>query len=265
MKRIILSGLSACLLASTAYAADMPVPYTKAPPRGVEVPYSWAGLYVGLDAGYGWSNEPTTIGGGNDLGSLIVATGLVPNTLKTDARGAVFGGEIGYGWQTGQIYYGLALDLHGADVTGSDSQLLTLTPFRVPVSLTTSSEQKLGWFGTFRPRLGYAVYDRALIYVTGGLAFGEVTDSTTVELAAPTPLGAIASASTQRTAVGWTIGGGIETMIAQGWGAKVEYRYMDLGSTNQTLSTNVLGAPVSFTASQDDKFHIVTAGITKHF
>jgi len=77
-----------------------------------------------------------------------------------------------------------------------------------------------------------------LPYITGGLAAGEVQ-----------AWDALTPSSGQAFRAGWTVGAGIETLLAPNWTAKVEYLYMDLGSAQ--LFDVVPGVPetVSFKAS----------------
>ena len=49
MKRFAIAGFALGLMATAAAAADMPVPYAKAPPPPE---FSWTGLYVGGNAGW---------------------------------------------------------------------------------------------------------------------------------------------------------------------------------------------------------------------
>jgi outer membrane immunogenic protein len=56
-------------------------------------------------------------------------------------------------------------------------------------------------------------------YITGGLAFGEVQTNV------------VGVSSVSDTKVGWTIGAGVEGVIAGPWTAKVEYLYVDLGNS----------------------------------
>jgi outer membrane immunogenic protein len=130
------------------------------------------------------------------------------------------GGTIGYNWQLGQWVYGLEGDIDWSDIRGSTSS---------DACAGTSCETRNNWLGTGRARIGYA-FDRFLPYVTGGVAFGDVKASVA------------GFGSTTDTNAGWTLGGGIEAAIAGSWTAKVEYLYVDLGSTSCSgclLSTNV--------------------------
>jgi outer membrane immunogenic protein len=81
------------------------------------------------------------------------------------------------------------------------------------------------WFGTARGRLGYAV-GNALIYGTGGLAYGQVNshieNSTTYTVS--------------NTNTGWTAGAGVEYRFTSAISAKAEYLYVNLGWTPEPLS-----------------------------
>ena len=58
IKRLLLAGATiASLIATNAFAADLPV-YTKAPPPVVAV-YNWTGFYVGGNVGYSWGRSGT--------------------------------------------------------------------------------------------------------------------------------------------------------------------------------------------------------------
>src|SRR5206468_6899232 len=90
-----------------------------------------------------------------------------------------------------------------------------------PVTVTT--DHKLEWFGTARPRLGFLATPNTLLYGTAGAAYGQVKDSATINVAG---VGA-ATATFQDVKAGWTAGAGIEGAFGGGWSAKLEYLYMD--------------------------------------
>jgi outer membrane immunogenic protein len=92
---------------------------------------------------------------------------------------------------------------------------------------TYSASEKIDWFGTLRGRLGYAALDRALIYVTGGLAYGHISAST--NFTAPN-VSTIYPGETSATNIGWTVGGGVEYALTDDLSARVEGLYYDLGS-----------------------------------
>ncbi len=173
----LLSGILAATLTSvvalaSANAADM---YSggggyKDGPAYVGV--NWSGLYVGVNAGYGWS----------------------ANSDYLDPTGAFGGGQIGYNFQRGNIVFGLETDFQGSGISDSNGV----------------DKSSLDWFGSLRGRVGYA-FDRALVYATGGLAYGQVTNT-----------------GWAQTQTGWVLGAGLEYKLTPAWSAKVEYQYFDL-------------------------------------
>ena len=220
MRRVLFSTIS--LLALTAmtgsgFAADIP----RAAPyreRAVLVPiYNWTGPYLGINGGYAWGNSEWSAFGGRDF----------------DTSGPLIGLTAGYNWQlSGSPWvFGLEGDINWANIKGTNT-------------ICAGCETKNTWLGTVRGRLGYAV-DRFMPYITGGLAFGEI------EANRP------GFSGVSNTEVGWTIGAGLEAAIAPNWTAKIEYLYVDLGSTscsgggcglptNVDFSANILRAGLNF-------------------
>ena len=127
-----------------------------------------------------------------------------------DVSGIIFGGQIGYNWQINQIVFGIETDLH---YSGQDDIVTT-------AGGTVSNE--LDWFGTFRGRIGLAVWDRWLPYFTGGLAYGGRTIK-------------IAGVSADNTALGWAIGVGVDYAITPQWSARLEYLHISLEDFSATF------------------------------
>ncbi len=173
---------------SPASASDLPRP--AAPPPAAMLParapgvlpFNWGGLYAGLNLGGGFG----------------------------DVSGVIVGGQLGYNWQVGQLVFGVETDLQwsGQDDTGTIGG--------------AAATQDLTWFGTFRGRIGYTVFDRWLPYFTGGVAYGgrEV---------------AVGALSASDTSVGWAIGFGIDYAINQAWSARLEYLHVSLDGFTGTL------------------------------
>ncbi|HEY6256994.1 MAG TPA: outer membrane protein [Xanthobacteraceae bacterium] len=245
MNRLMLTGIALASLAVVpAMAADLTKPapiYTKAPVMAP--PYSWTGFYIGLNGGYSWGRS----------GTDFLITGVPAGSTAQNMDGWLGGGQIGYNWQSGTWLLGVEADIQA---TGQNGTLNLTTPTSCPVAIgvilpcTTGSasiEQKLPWFGTLRARVGVTPSASWLLYVTGGLAFGEV-DTTATFTSATAFAGGLVLASTttaansNTTKAGWVIGGGVEWTISGPWTAKLEYLYMDLG----TVSTSFAG-PAPFT------------------
>jgi outer membrane immunogenic protein len=107
---------------------------------------------------------------------------------------------------------------------------------------SATADQRLKYFGTVRGRLGYLVTSPLLVYATAGLAYGGVNSSTALsDIFVPgafvfTP----GAGSVTTTRVGWTVGGGLEYLLAGNWSLKAEYLYYDLGSTSYALTPVVV-------------------------
>jgi outer membrane immunogenic protein len=156
--------------------------------------------------------------------NLGYAWGSVENSA-TKPDGVFGGAQAGYNWQNGQFVFGLEGDIQAS---AADD---TFAPWKFSNP----------WFGTVRGRLGYA-FNNVLVYGTGGLAFGELRAETF-------------GLSESHTNAGWTLGVGAEFGIYQNWTAKVEYLYVDLSSSNFSIT----GAPNSY------QFGLVRAGVNYHF
>lgn len=194
MKRFVSALMAATILSvGAASAADLPTKASMYSPAPV---FSWAGFYVGLNAGYGWAST-----------SITGATG------SSNLNGFVGGGQIGYNWQLGALVLGLEGDFQGTGQSDSTT------------ALGITVEQKLPWFATARGRLGYS-FGPWMLYATGGAAW------VNYKLSASS-LGVTVSDNATRAA--WTIGGGMEWMFMPSWSVKAEYLYLDTGTTTVTL------------------------------
>src|SRR5450631_1245374 len=144
-----LAGLAA---AAPALAADLP--YRQAPPP-IEAPivplFSWTGLYLGGQIGYGWGTDTLTVY------PFGFGTNFTPN-------GVVGGAHVGYNYQINQFVAGLEGDVEGTGISRSFSPGGALYGTSIPVQ------------GSIRGRLGVA-FDRVLLYATGGAAFASFNTS----------------------------------------------------------------------------------------
>jgi len=207
MRTLATTSLMVVALCGCAVAADMqpPIPYL---PQSMPEMAGWTGFYVGVNAGGGFGTAK------NDF-SIAGAPSFA--TVDLPQKGAIGGGQIGYNWQAGPAVFGIEADLQASSIKGSVS-----TP---PLPLSANYSQELPWFGTARGRIGYAQAGW-LLYATGGYAYGRVK---TVASATAGP--ATVSVTTNENGNGWTVGSGAEVMIAPRWSIKVEYLYVDLGTT----------------------------------
>jgi outer membrane immunogenic protein len=204
MKRLVFAGVSALALVAAVASADAAdIARRQAmPAKAVQynAPYSWTGVYVGINGGGGW--------GRSDF-SAPAASG------SFDTSGGLVGGTIGYNYQASRAVFGLEADLDWANIRGSAA-----------CGAGLSCESRNNWMGTARGRIGYA-FDRFMPYVTGGLAVGGVKNS----------IAGFGESST--TKAGYTLGGGLEAALSGPWTAKVEYLYADLGHSSAPLGSEV--------------------------
>jgi outer membrane immunogenic protein len=254
---LVLLGLATAL---PARAADLPAPAI-APTPPV---YDWTGFYIGGNVGYGWNRGDGPLECINPAGVLFGSgCGLIPFAGLKPA-GVIGGGQVGFNWQRGSFVVGLEDDFQAADIQGSTRtngpwgfvNNMLLTP---PSSFFVASH-KLDWFGTTRLRLGYAGFDRTLIYATGGVAYGRVEEQTAV-----VHPGVSYPASESVTRIGWTVGGGIEYAVTGNVTAKLEGLYYDLGA--DTISSHAVPLVNGFVRgmSFETRGAIVRAGINYKF
>jgi outer membrane immunogenic protein len=123
-----------------------------------------------------------------------------------------------------------------------------------------TASQKIDWFGTARLRLGYAGFDRTLIYASGGLAYGRVELQTAVTF----PNNAFPAGGTV-TKVGWTLGGGIEHAFSDHVSAKIEALYCDFG--DDSIAAGSVPRINAFTRGKDfeTRVALVRAGVNYKF
>lgn len=230
---IALAGASA----TAAFAADLAV--RKAPPMAaplVAPAWSWTGFYVGGHAGYG---------GDRFRYPFEVTPGpLVAGSFDITSGGIFGGGQAGFNYQMGMFVWGVEADIASSDIRGRLNFNLN-----APIALNASGGSHLRYFGTVRGRLGLA-WDRALFYVTGGYAYGEVTSAGNI--------GAAALSKTYQKD-GYAVGAGIEYMLNNWISVKSEYLYVDLGRDN--LLTAPLGGGFTFRIDESMTAHTFKAGV----
>ena len=227
--RTLFAAIGTIALASSAMAADLPrkAPvYTPPPPI-----FSWTGFYIGGNVGWGSLRDNGETFCINPFG-VLNGPGCSAQTATGDqirGDGFIGGVQAGYNWQINNWVLGVEADFQGADIKGSVAAPISLVgPVPGLVVAIENANEKLEWFGTVRGRLGI-VFDRVLIYGTGGFAYGHVkVDQNSVPVPGPGPFLFPSSASVTKT--GWTAGGGVEWAFSGKWSAKIEGLYYDLGS-----------------------------------
>ena len=259
--------VSAVLGIGSAYAADLPV---KAPVVAAPAP-SWAGFYIGANAGAGSAEGTYTLSPAGCFLTGCGAGGVAANTLRTfteDNLNTFFvgGAQAGYNWQAGNFVYGLEGDINYNGWNNNTAIIYTLAAPLAGI-FTTAVNTRLDWFGTVRGRIGVAASPTIMIYGTGGLAYGQVKSST---LGAFSASGDAYLGAASSTRAGWTVGGGMEWMFMPNWSLKWEYLYMDLGKLNyadRCISACGVIAPLlpAYATSVQFREQVARVGINYHF
>ena len=211
-------AIAATLIATmAAQAADLPRPSYKAPEYSAPAYANWSGFYVGINGGYGFGTSNWDV-----------------PAIDTAPKGVLVGATLGYNYQTGVWLWGIEGDLDYSLMKGSAT------------CGAGSCETKDSWLGTARARIGYAGWTNWLPYLTGGVAFGDIT--------ATSPVG-----NATKTNIGYAFGAGLEYALWTNWSVKGEYLYVDLGKFDCGLSCGAATDNVSF------KTNLVRLGVNYRF
>ncbi|MBB3809356.1 outer membrane protein [Pseudochelatococcus contaminans] len=243
MKKVLLAGVAAVSLVASgaAFAADLPSRQIEPIAPVVAPIFSWTGFYVGVNAGYAWNS--------NNSDRVFNGTYFV-NSSNSNDGGFTGGGQIGYNYQFGQFVAGVEADINYADLKKNSNVALAIDP---SAGYLGASDQGIEWFGTVRARLGFAI-DRALIYATGGFAYGGggnghgfYYDGFFYE-------------NNRSTRTGWTLGGGLEYAFTDNITARVEGLYINLGKEDRNHFL-----PTAYHNRNDTEIGVVRAGLNYKF
>jgi len=248
---------------------------------------AWNGFYVGAGAGFRNSQTDVTTTA-IDVGGTVFPFHRPP--LSFNGTAFWVSPYVGFNWQIAPQWivgpegdYGFAHD--SSTVLGQG-----FTP-RGPLgpintrNIADSLVVKAGWDASLRARAGFLFTPSILGYLTGGVAWQHYNLTSTCSTASSVFLGTgdcskndlfnptgfdvgppvIKNSVTQ---TGWTIGGGLETVLWDNWLLRAEYRYADFGSSPFSTVRTALGG-VGSTEGTHAKVamqtHTVTFGIAYEF
>jgi outer membrane immunogenic protein len=239
MKKILLAGVALVALGASAGAADLARPVYKAAPPPVPV-WSWSGFYIGGHVGAAWGTTESELtgisAGGGGLG-----TGSFPIS-QNSTNGFLGGVTAGVNWQVAPwAVIGVEGDFSWTDLKGT-------TPCIVVLSCTTKHD----WISTVAGRFG-VTYDRALLYVKGGVAWSKANYSASANFG-----GGGFTTEVSDTRFGALFGAGVEYAFTPNWSAKIEYNYIDFGNKDFQFDA---GGGTTVGTSIHEKVHLVKAGL----
>lgn len=190
---------------SSSFAADMPQRAPAQVYKAAPAPADYfSGFFIGGELGYGWGRGKNS----------VQPNGLLD--INTD--GVALGGNLTYRWKVSPSgYLGIESSLDWVDLKN------TIINQGSPVT------GKQSWIGTTGLQFGGLVSPATLLYVSGGLAYGDIQGS--IDVPASLLPGGYHS-SIDKTRAGWFIGAGFDVAAAPNWTWGVQYKYVDLGKTS---------------------------------
>lgn len=227
-------------VSSGAMAADLLSTRKAAPPMLVPPAMTWTGFYVGGQVGYGWGVDTTK--------EFLTATmGYVGLKNRFEPDGVIAGAHVGANYQFGAIVAGLEGDIEFGQIQGGFSD-----PPVAPFNPGGRGKTEIDAQGSVRLRLGYAI-GPALFYATGGVAIANIK-STYWDWPGT-------SETFTKSAIGYTVGGGVEYAFTQSLSARVEYRFTQF----EHMQNDSQRAFPGFSGTQEPRYHTVRAGLSYRF
>jgi outer membrane immunogenic protein len=218
------TSLLAASSLAPAFAADLPNRYATPAPYYEPAPvFTWTGFYAGLNGQFAIGSF--TQGGGGLFGS---------------PTGGFGGATVGYNYQSGRLVVGAEADV----AFGSLSDTAGFGG--------VSGSGTINGIGTARVRAGY-VWDRALIYLTGGYA-GTALNGHVSDFGGRPNL----MLSESHYLNGYAVGGGVEYPITTKISIKGEYLFTGFNSAGYFAGTRD-------GINSGANINLIRAGVNYHF
>jgi outer membrane immunogenic protein len=276
MRRLL---VALCLLGFASHASaqdfDMPTlrgssPFIPATPKYTR----WAGVYAGGQVGYSLAHMDL----GRAFADVNIFTSMNPtysalgpvsrwaSFQEGDHHAASYGGFAGYNAQWADVILGAEVNYNHTSLRASSnahcSSSIAVCPqpiqlgspaFSYSAAIDATATARITDYGTFRGRGGW-VYGNMLAYGLFGVAVGrvEVTRTATasftpVNPAAPGQLPHTETDQLTRYAWGYTLGGGVDFLLASNVFLRAEYEFVWLNPVaNVDLSINTARVGVGY-------------------
>ena len=188
----------------------------------------WDGSYAGVFVGFGQAdNRIVDVGGFANWGEPGWA-------VDYDESAPVGGALIGTTLAIGGMPLRLELDAMtgGGGLAASDNTL-------DPEGLDETVETSFGWIATARAGVEFAFAEGMTLFASAGVAAAQIERAVTdmdYDVDVPLHVDPDDSFSDDSTAVGWVIGAGVETALADGWALRLEGSYMDFGQSTHRVN-----------------------------
>jgi outer membrane immunogenic protein len=226
-------------------------------PVAPPVPYlAWQGWYFGGNIGGALLNATASHTFDSEDGSHVACIGgsegyrWALGSCSTNATGVVGGVQAGYDWQQRSFVYGVAADWTWTNLSHTLFSGASSIPF---------FKAKVDWLASFRTRMGLAVED-TLVYITGGLALGDLKSSIGQILDCPTYCYAT---PLSKVKAGWVAGFGVEHKFTQNLSFFSEFLYYGFGRASAAGSTP--DGTYSYTTEFTHQIFVSRAGVNWRF
>jgi outer membrane immunogenic protein len=205
-------SLAVLLIASSAAASALATP---------GFANEWDGLSVGIGGGYGTTKNDFNVGTGPAISGLGLDAGL--GIKGFGGTGGFFTLGAGYDHVLfGTWVVGAFIDYDFSDIDTNIGAGSQLGNFDANINFKIENQLSVGG------RLGYLVSPSTLFFSTFGYAHAESSDITArFSSGGSSAGGTLAGVGSFN---GYFLGGGVETLISNGFSIKGEYRYTSLGS-----------------------------------
>jgi outer membrane immunogenic protein len=243
MRRKFLLGIGLLAFAAasggSAIAADIGARPVGPPPVAAPAFISdWAGFYIGINGGGGWSRSTFEA---QEFDNFSNPTPFFPGFIppNTNGSGGIFGFQAGHNWQWGPVVGGLEIDFDGSSI--KDSSTFFFNGF----TDTLTRDVKIDELASARARLGYLIFPNWLLFGTVGLGWGHFKIDATDVNPGP-PFSTFTSTTNYSNEFGWVVGAGVEWKFFNNWLLRGEYLHYDFGKDTfvnaATLPENFLGS-----------------------
>lgn len=212
----------------------------------------WTGFYAGGALGANWTRGNWITTDLRTLGTIDILLDAVKESEATNVAEEVYFGYMFWlgdpewlaGVEADLAYYDALMD---PGIPGTAGLLGNKTSDSVTMGAR--------WSASLRGRLGYLVNSTTQIYLAAGPSL--LSMNATINCTGPGVCGtngiAAFSQTNSTTKVGWTLGGGVETILSGHLRGRAEYRYANYG----TFSTS-FGTPAQLALASGIKIHTST-------
>jgi outer membrane immunogenic protein len=210
---------------------------------------AWAGFYIGLNGGGGWAQTDYPFG---------VHDGPHQSAPSQGTNGGLFGGQLGYNWQSGRLVGGLEVDYDAANIESKVNYAAFAAYANSPEAVT--QQAKIDQLASVRARLGWEVWPNLLAYGTGGIGLGHFQYTITSTI--PAPPAPWLNMTSDGTQFGWVAGAGLEYKLLDNWMLRAEYLHYDFGTVNNSFGAG--GASID-AADIRNTVDVVRGGLSYKF